>query len=132
MLMRVLYSLYTSVFACRRGCLRTFFQEDEPRKTLDIVIPPPSHPWVYITAVWSDEEEEDVTGIVTEKVTPDEVLTPARLLEITGLVEEHTTGEDSVTTSRKIVRWEYMDSQTFEVGEITSEGLVNAVKPKVD
>jgi hypothetical protein len=132
MLMRVLYSLYTSVFECRRGFLRTFFQEDEPRKTLDIVIPPPSHPWVYITAVWNDEEEEDVTAIITEKVTPDEVLTPARLLEITGLVEEHTTGEDSVTTSRRVVRWEYMDSQTFEVGEITSEGLVNAVKPKID
>jgi hypothetical protein len=75
---------------------------------------------------------EDVTAIITEKVTPDEVLTPARLLEITGLVEEHTTGEDSVTTSRRVVRWEYMDSQTFEVGEITSEGLVNAVKPKID
>jgi hypothetical protein len=132
MLMSVLYSVYTNLFWCRRGCLRTFFQEDEPRKTLDIVVPPPTHPWVYITAVWSDEEEEDVTAIVTEKVTPDEVLTPERLLEITGLIEEHTTGEDSVTTSRRVVKWEYMNSQTFEVGEITSEGLVNAVKPKID
>ena len=132
MLMRVLYWIYTHAFWCKRGCLRTFFQEDEPRKTFDIVIPPPSHPWVYISAVWNDDEEEDLTEVVTEKVMPDELLTPARLLEITGLTEEHTTGEDSVTSSRRIVRWEYMDSQTFEVREITSDGLVNAVKPKTD
>jgi len=132
MLMRLLYWIYANAFWCTRGCLRTFFQEDEPRKTFDIVIPPPYYPWVYISAVWDDGEEEDVTEIVTEKALPDELLTPARLTDISGLVEEHTTGEDSVTSSRRIVRWEYMDSQTFEVREITSDGLVNAVKSKVD
>ena len=122
MITDVLYSVYTALFRCRRGFLTTFFQEDEPRKTLDIVFSPPPHPWVYITATWSDGKEEDVTDIVTPKVAPDELLTPARLLEISGLVED----------SRQVVRWEYMSSQTFEVSEITSEGLVNAVKPKVD
>ena len=121
--------MYTTLFQCRRGCLNFFFQEDEPRKTLDIVFSPPPHPWVYITAVWSDEQEEDVTDIITEKVLPDELLTPARLLEMSGLIEEHMVGEE---TSRCVVKWEYMSSETFEVAEITSEGLVNAVKSKID
>lgn len=129
MLVRVLYWVYTSLFQCRRGCLRTFFQEDAPRKTLDINMPEPTHPWVYIVAVWNDKDEEDITDIITEKVTPNEVLTPARLLELSGLVEEISSGDSS---SRRVTKWEYMDSQTFEVREITSDGLVNAIKPKID
>ena len=129
MIAGLLYSVYTTLFQCRRGCLKFFFQEDEPRKTLDIIFSPPTHPWVYITAVWSDGEEEDVTDIISPKVVPNELITPSRLLEVSGLIEEHSNGEES---SRSIVRWEYMSSETFEVCEITSEGLVNAVKPKVD
>jgi hypothetical protein len=129
MLMRVLYWVYTSAFQCRRGCLRTFFQEDAPRKTFDIHLPDPTHPWVYITAVWNDNEEEDITDIITSKVTSNEVLTPARLLELSGLVEEIASENDS---PHRVMKWEYMDSQTFEVREITSDGLVNAIKPKVD
>lgn len=129
MIAGLLYSVYTTLFQCRRECLKFFFQEDEPRKTLDIVFSPPSYPWVYVSAVWSDGEEEDVTDIITPKVLPDELLTPARLLEISGLVEEHNSDDE---TTRRVVRWEYMSSQTFEVSEITSEGLLNAVKPKID
>jgi hypothetical protein len=92
-------------------------------------MPEPTHPWVYITAVWNDNEYEDVTDIITDKVTANEVLTPARLLELSGLVEEISSGDSS---SRRVTKWEYMDSQTFEVREITSDGLVNAIKPKVD
>jgi len=92
-------------------------------------MPTPTHPWVYITAVWNDNECEDVTDIITEKILPNEVLTPSRLLELSGLVEEIASENDS---ARRVTKWEYMDSQTFEVREITSDGLVNAIKPKVD
>jgi hypothetical protein len=88
---------------------------------------------MYISAVWDDGEEEDVTEIVEELATPNEVLTPARLLELTKIEpEQSVVGIDSVTSTRKLVRWSYMDSKTFEVREITSDGLVNAVKPKTD
>jgi hypothetical protein len=127
-----MYWIYSNIFWCRREVVKALFQEDEPRKTLDIEFPLPDHPWVYISAIWNDESEDDVTDIITEKVTPNEVLTPTRLLEMSGLVETHETGLDSVTQSRRIVKWEYMNSQTFEVCEITSDGLVNAVKPKTD
>jgi len=132
MVLNFLYWVYLNVFRCQRGIVNTLFQEDEPRKTLDIVIPPPEYPWVYISAFWSDNFEEDVTDIVNEKVTPNEILTPARLVEMTGLTEEQETGVDSITITRQVIRWEYMDSETFEVREITSDGLVNAVKSKTN
>ena len=129
----VLYDIYTRMFACRRGCLRFFFQEDAPRKTLIVELPAPAHPWVYISAIWDNDDEDDVTEMVENVVMPDEVLTPARLLEITEFEsEEEVTGIDSITSTRKLLRWSYMDSKTFEVREITSEGLVNVVNPKSD
>jgi len=129
----VLYDIYTRMFACRRGCLRFFFQEDAPRKTLIVELPPPAHPWVYISAIWDNDDEDDVTEMVEKVVMPDEVLTPARLLEITEFEsEEEVTSEHSITSTRKLLRWSYMDSKTFEVREITSEGLVNVVNPKSD
>jgi len=88
---------------------------------------------MYISAIWDDGEEQDVTEIVEELVTPNEILTPDRLLEMTKLeAEQQITSGESVVSTRKLVRWSYMDSVTFEVREITSDGLVNAVKPKTD
>ena len=129
----IFYNLYASVFACRRGCLRFFFQEDAPRKTLTVEIPLPETPWLYISAIWDNGEEDDVTETVEGLVMPNEVLTPARLFEMTKFEpEQEIVGKDSVVSTRKFVRWSYMDSTTFEVREITSDGLVNAVKPKTD
>jgi hypothetical protein len=133
MIETMFYNIYASVFACRRGCLRFFFQEDAPRKTLTVHIPLPETPWLYISAVWDDGQEDDVTEIVEELVTPNEVLTPSRLFEITKIEpEQEITSGESVVSTRKLLRWSYMDSTTFEVREITSDGLVNAVKPKTD
>ena len=125
--------MYASVFACRRGCIRFFFQEDAPRKTLTVEIPLPETPWLYISAIWDDGQEDDVTEIVEELITPNEVITSARLFEMTKFEpEQQIVGKDSVVSTRKLLRWSYMDSTTFEVREITSDGLVNAVKPKTD
>ena len=133
MCVNILYTAYAFMFACRRGCFRFFFQEDEPRKQFTVEIPGPKYPWLYISAVWDDGEEEDVTDEVEEHVEPGELLTPARLFEITQLEpEERSTKQDPLTFLRKLVKWSYMDSLTFEVREITSDGLVNVVKPKSD
>jgi hypothetical protein len=129
----IFYNMYASVFACRRGCIRFFFQEDAPRKTLTVEIPLPETPWLYISAIWDDGQEDDVTEIVEELITPNEVITSARLFEMTKFEpEQQIVGKDSVVSTRKLLRWSYMDSTTFEVREITSDGLVNAVKPKTD
>ena len=120
--------MYAGVFWCRRAFVKTLFSEEEPPTT--IRLPPPPHPWVYLCAIWNDGKEENVTEVVEAAVTPNEVLTPARLLEMSGLTEDSLTGED--THTRRVDHWEYMDSQTFEVRKITPDGLVNAVKPKVD
>jgi hypothetical protein len=37
-----------------------------------------------------------------------------------------------VASETNVEKWEYVDSLTFEVKEITSDGVVNEVKPKTD
>ena len=94
-----------------------FRDESEPRKELTLEIPLPQYPWLTIAAVRGDDEI-DVTELVNIKVEPGQTITPSWLSEITG--------ESDVDV------WEYINSLTFEVSEITSDGLVNEVKPKTD
>lgn len=116
-LSKCLYWSYKQLFCCKRRIVKALFQEDEPRKKLWIEIPPPKHPWKYIWAVEEDGRESSVTEIVEEEVKEGETLTPERLAEMTGM---------------NAVRWLYIDIDTYEEHEITSEGLVNVVKPKAD
>jgi hypothetical protein len=110
------YRIYRALFWCKRGIINTLFQEDAPLKKLEIEIPEPKYPWVYIAAVIQDDTESDVTTLVETAVKPGEVLTPDRLSEITGITNA--------------IRWEYLSMSTFEVQVISSEGLVNEVKWK--
>jgi hypothetical protein len=55
---------------------------------------------------------------VNEKAQVGQMITPDWLAEITNEID--------------VSKWEYVSSLTFEVGEITSDGLVNEVKPKID
>jgi hypothetical protein len=114
----MLYWIYTQIFhCCRRVDKALFRDESEPRKELTLEIPLPDHPWLSISAVRGDDEV-DVTDLVNSKVEPGQTITPSWLSEITG--------ESDVDV------WEYINSLTFEVSEITSEGVVNEVKPKTD
>jgi hypothetical protein len=79
------------------------------------MIPLPEHPWLSLAAVRGDEEI-DVTDLVNSKVAKGQLVTPSWLAEITD--------EAGVET------WEYIDSLTFDVREIPSDGVVNEVKPK--
>lgn len=112
------YWMYSTLFWCKRGINNTFFQEDQPRKKLEIEIPIPKYPWVYIAAVTEDNNELDVTEIVESTIKPGDVLTPDRLSEIIGI--------------KNAIRWEYMSVSTFEVETISSDGIVNEVKWKSD
>ena len=114
----MLYWLYTQAFGCcRRLDKMLFHDETQPRKELMIEIPLPTHPWLNIAGVRGDEEI-DVTELVNLKVEREQAVTPEWLAYVSG--EEN------------IEKWEYIDSLTFEVKEITSEGLINEVKPKTD
>jgi len=98
--------------------VQTFlFREDEPYKTLEITTPLPEFPWLTLAAIRGDNEI-DVTDIVNSKVDKGQLVTPIWLSEICD--------EKDVDT------WEYIDSLTFEVCEIPSDGLVNEVKTKLD
>jgi hypothetical protein len=107
-----LYTAYAWLFHCRRSVIKTLFQEDEPRKVL--VIPQHPHPWLFIFAMCADDIEYDVTKVVNDAVKPGQLVTPEWLAETTG----HTD----------VLRWEYADSSTFDVCEITSSGVVNEVE----
>lgn len=112
----MLYWIYTEIFHCCRRVDKALFRNDsEPRKELTLEIPLPSHPWLSISALRADEEL-DVTDLVNSKVEPGQTITPNWLSEIS---------EES-----NVEKWEYVDSLTFEVNEITSDGVVNEVKPK--
>jgi hypothetical protein len=114
----MLYWIYTQMFGCCRRVDKLLFRdESEPRKELVLEIPLPTYPWLSICAVLGDEEI-DVTELVNTDVEPGQVITTEWLAGLLG-------GDN-------IERWEYIDSLTFEVKEITSEGLVNEVKPKTD
>lgn len=119
---KMLYWLYCQLFGCCRRIDRMLFRDEtKPRTTLEIEMPPPSHPWLCIYGIVSDDEDQDeidVTDIINEHVMNGQLVDTSWLEAITGL--------DSA------VRWEYIDSLTFDVREITSDGLVNEVKPKVD
>lgn len=93
------------------------FQEDAPRKTFQIVIPPPAYPWLTVSGVRGDMDI-DVTDLVNSFVKKGDIITPNWLESISG--------------ESDIERWEYIDSSTFEVSEITSDGIVNEVKSKSD
>ncbi len=102
---------------CRRVDKFLFRDESEPRKELTIDIPLPTYPWLNIAGL-KDDEEIDVTELVNINVEAGQTVTSEWLAEISGEAD--------------IERWEYVDSLTFELKEITSEGLVNEVKPKTD
>ena len=110
------YRIYTAMFWCRRSVINSLFQEDETRKKLEIEIPNPKHPWIYIAAITEDNTEVDVTRLVELVILPGEVLTPDSLSVMTDM--------------KNVVRWEYLSISTFEVQTISSEGLVNEVKWK--
>lgn len=107
-----LYNAYAWLFYCRRSVIKALFQEDEPRKVL--VIPQHPRPWLFMFAMCADDIEYDVTKVVDDAVKPGQLVTPEWLAETTG----HTD----------VLRWEYVDSLTFDVREITSSGLVNEVE----
>lgn len=114
----MLYWIYTQVFhCCRRVDKALFRDESEPRKELTFEIPLPDYPWLSISAVRNDEEI-DVTDLVNSKVESGQTITPSWLSEI--------------TEEANVDKWEYVDSLTFEVREIASDGVVNEVKPKTD
>lgn len=114
----MLYWLYTQLFYCCRRAERVFFRdESEPRKELTIEIPLPSYPWLSLYAIRGDEEI-DVTDLVNSKLAPGQIVTPGWL--------------SYVANETGVEKWEYVDSLTFEVKEITSDGVVNEVKPKTD
>jgi len=114
----MLYWMYTQMFhCCRRADKLLFRDESEPPKILTVNIPLPDYPWLSISGVCEDEEV-DVTDLVNSKVEPGMLVTPAWLEEI--------------SEEKNVSRWEYVNSLTFEITEITSEGVVNEVKPKVD
>ena len=114
----MLYWLYTQLFYCCRRVDKVLFRDaSEPRKELTVEIPLPQYPWLSISAIRGDEEV-DVTELVNEKAQVGQMITPDWLAEITNEID--------------VSKWEYVSSLTFEVGEITSDGLVNEVKPKID
>lgn len=115
------YTAYTWFFHCRRAVIKALFQEDEARKTLSIEIPLPAHPWMYISAT-VDENEYDVTDIVNKIVTPGERITSEWLYK----------NVDVPNGTPETITWEYIDSMTFELHKIPSDGLVNEVKSKTD
>ena len=102
---------------CRRVDKLLFRDETQPRKELILEIPLPTYPWLSIAGVRGDDEI-DVTELVNIKVESGQTVTSEWLAEISG--------------ESNIEKWEYIDSLTIEVKEITSEGLVNEVKPKTD
>lgn len=114
------YSAYTWMFYCRRSVLNTLFHDESKEcQKLVIELPLPKHPWMCVIGTVGDDEY-DVTDIVNENLPAGERLTREWLVENTDVPTD-----ESVT-------WEYVDSLTFEVHEIPSEGLVNEVKPKTD
>jgi hypothetical protein len=115
----MLYWIYSQTFHCCRRVDKFLFRDDtEPRKELIFMeIPLPQYPWLSISAVRGDEEV-DVTDLVNSKVETGKTVTPEWLAEI--------------TEEQNVERWEYVDSVTFELKEIASDGLVNEVKPKTD
>ena len=115
---KMLYWIYTQIFRCCRRVDKFLFSDNTtPRKELTVDIPLPQYPWLTISAV-RDDEEVDVTELVNSRVEPGQILTPNWLTELTN--------------ETNVSRWEYVDSLTFEVVEITSDGVVNEVKPKID
>ena len=80
-------------------------------------IPPPKHPWLCIYGTDSNGIEHDVTDLVNEKIEDGQIIDAKWLDAVTGVCPEI---------------WEYMDSSTFDVHQITSDGIVNEVKPKAD
>ena len=117
-----MYTVYTWVFYCRRNVMNTLFHDEtKERQKLIIEIPLPRHPWMCVSGVIGDDEY-DVTEVVNEHLPLGERLTPEWLIENTDVPD----------ASPETVVWEYIDSLTFEVREITTEGVVNEVKPKSD
>jgi len=117
-----IYTLYTWVFYCRRNVMNTLFHDEtKEQQKLVIEIPLPKHPWMCVSGVVGDDEY-DVTDVVNQNLLPGERLTSEWLTENAIIPDPFP---------EKVV-WEYIDSQTFEVREITSDGVVNEVKPKVD
>ena len=100
----MLYKLYTWIFHCRRSVIKTLFQEDEPKKVLEIELPEPEYPWLCVFA-----DDEDVTDIINDKILAHVKLSTELLEAVTGL---------------RGASWSYMDSRTFEVVPIVSSEQV--------
>jgi hypothetical protein len=100
----MLYTLYTWIFHCRRSVIKTLFQEDEPKKVLEIELPEPEYPWLCVFA-----DDEDVTDIINDKILAHVKLSTELLEAVTGL---------------RGASWSYMDSRTFEVVPIVSSEQV--------
>ena len=100
----MLYTLYTWLFHCRRSVIKTFFQEDEPRKVFEIEIPSPKYPWLCVYA-----GDEDVTDVINDNLLSHVKLSQDLLEAVTGIRD---------------VEWSYVDSRTFEVVPIVSANEV--------
>lgn len=112
------YWIYSTIFSCCRRVDKLLFRDDsEPMQTLTVTIPLPDYPWLSLTAVRGNEEV-DVTDLVNSKVAHGQTVTPEWL--------------STITDEADVEKWEYIDSLTFDVREIPSDGLVNEVKPKSD
>lgn len=101
------YTLYTWLFRCQRLVLNTLFQEDAPRKTLEITMPESKYPWLSVYVLTEDGEEVDVTEDTTEL----------------------TFESIQSTLGRPIATAHYIDARTFEVvpilpKEVKHEGSV--------
>lgn len=114
----MLYQIYSAIFSCCRRVDKLLFRdESEPLQTLTVTIPLPDYPWLSLTGIRGDEEI-DVTELVNSKVEDGQYVTPQWLSVNTNEVD--------------VERWEYIDSLTFDVREIPSDGVLNEVKPKSD
>lgn len=102
----LLHWTYTTLFYCKRQTLATFFQEDTPRKVLEIEIPTPSTPWVAVFGE-RDGRKHDVTDLIDDTVTE---LSVKLLEDVSGIYQ---------------ATWTYVDSQTFEVVSIVPTEKVN-------
>lgn len=112
------YWIYCTIFSCCRRVDKLLFRDDsQPLQTLTVTIPVPDYPWLSITAIRGDTEI-DVTDLVNSLVTPGHTVTPKWL--------------STITNEADVEKWEYIDSLTFDVHEIPSDGLVNEVKSKSD
>ena len=97
--------LYRQVFICCRRIDNILFSQIKRSRHIQSS----NLPWLWIGAVHSHDDVEDVTETVNSLVTWGEVIDKAWL--------------ESVLNAKPVL-WKYLDTLTLEEKEIPSEGLV--------